>query len=181
MLNRSALWVLLAALAASAALAAPNSGPPVGQPPPALKVLDVTGPHKDMELDYVADAKGKPRIFVLLRAWDRPIARFLKTLDTALQDENAGTLVVAVWLTDDKEMTKQYLPRAQQSLQFQTTALALFPGDKAGPDGWNVNPEARVTVVVAGPQKVAATFGYDVINETDVRAVRAALKKAASG
>src|SRR4030095_11321021 len=101
MLKRFGLWVLFAAVAAPVALAAPTSGPPVGQAPPSLKVYDATGPHKEMELDYVADAKGKPRVFVLIRAFDRPVARFLKVLDTALHEENAETLVVAVWLTDD--------------------------------------------------------------------------------
>jgi hypothetical protein len=178
MFGRSAACLLLLLLAPAAALAGPASGPPVGKEPPPLKVYDVTGPHKEMELDYVADRKEKPRVFILVRVWDRPVARFLKRLDTALAEENTETLLVAVWLTDEKEATKQYLPRAQQSLQLQKTALTLFPGDKAGPDGWNVNPEARVTVVVVGPQKVAATFGYDAINETDVPAVREAIKKA---
>jgi hypothetical protein len=36
-----------------------------------------------------------------------------------------------------------------------------------------------VTAIVAGKGKVAASFGYRSINDTDVPEVRAALKKAA--
>ena len=87
-------------------------------------------------------------------------------------------LVVAVWLTDDADKTKDYLPVAQQSLQFQATALACFTGGKAGPEGWGGNADAHATAVVAAGEKVAATFGYRSMNETDVPGVRDALKEA---
>jgi hypothetical protein len=168
------LWVLLTTLAAGQDV---SSGPKKGEAVPALKVFDVTGPHKDKDVDYTAERKDKLTVYAFVQAdqWDRPMARFLRKLDEAVQEQDA--LVVAVWLTDDADKTKEYLPRAQQSLQLQATTLTCFTGDKAGPKGWGVNADARLTVVVADKHKVAATFGYHSVNETDVPTVRDALKK----
>jgi hypothetical protein len=106
------------------------------------------------------------------------MAKFLKGLEKAIRKESDDALVVAVWLTDDAAKTKDYLPRAQQSLQFEATALTCFDVDKAGPASWGVNADAHITVVVATQSKVAATLGYRSINETEVPAVRDALVKA---
>ena len=58
------------------------------------------------------------------------------------------------------------------------TALTCFTGNKDGPRDWNINGDAHLTVVVVHEGKVAATFGYRSVNETDVPAVRDVLKKA---
>src|SRR5438552_10181498 len=110
-----------------------ESGPESGKPAAALKVFDATGPGKDKEVDYAAERKDKPTIYVFVQAdkWDRPMARFLKRLDEVLQKEGQDSNVVAVWLTDNADQTKAYLPKAQQSLQLQATVLTCFTGDKA--------------------------------------------------
>jgi hypothetical protein len=171
---------LAALLLALPAWALP-SGPAAGEKIAPLKVYAATGPQKEKELDYAAERKEQPTVYVLIRDWDRPVARFLKTLDGAVKEDSARTEVVAVWLTDQQEQTKTYLPLAQQSLKMEVTSLSVFLGDKGGPDGWNVNPDARVTVVVADKGKAAASFGYNSINETDVREVRQAVKKVVGG
>lgn len=157
------------------------SGPEKDKAVPALTVYDATGEHKEKALDYVAARKDKPTIYLLVRAdkFDRPMNRFMKTLDDALVKDFKDVYVVAVWLTDDVDKTKEFLPRVQQSVSYQQTALTCFTGDvKEGPKNWNVNNDAHITAVVASKGKVKATFGYNTINETDVKAVIAALKKA---
>jgi hypothetical protein len=150
---------------------------------PPLKVFDATGPRKGEEIDYAAERGDKPTVYVFVRAekWDRPMARFLKKLDDAVQRDGEDGYVVAVWLTDDVAKTKAYLPVAQQSLQFQGTALTCFTGEGAGPKDWGINADAHLTAVVAGKGKVAKTFGYLSVNETDVPAVAEALKGARKG
>jgi len=177
--HRTALAALtLLAWAAAAAGQDVVSGPDRGKAVPVINVFDVTGPHKDKKLDYATERKGKVTVYVLIQAekWDRPMARFLKVLDKAVSQEK-DALVVAVWLTDDNDKTKNYLPLAQQSLQLQGTALTFFQDGKAGPKGWNANDDAHLTAVVAGPNGVAATFGYRSLNETDVPGVVKELKK----
>ena len=106
------------------------------------------------------------------------MARFLKALDQQVKKESEDAYVVAVWLTEKPDDTKDYLPRAQQALQLESTALTYFKGGKAGPKGWSLNADAHATAVVAHKQKVAARFGYRSVNETDSPKVLAALKKA---
>jgi hypothetical protein len=159
------------------------SGPEKGSKLPPLQVFDVTGAGQGKEVDYTAERKGMPTAYLFLRAdkWDRPMARFLKALDKAVQQEGPGAALVAVWLTEDVEKTKEYLPRAQQSLQFQATALTCFTGEKAGPKGWGLNGDAHLTAVVASRGKAVAVFGYQSLNETNAPAVLKALKEARAG
>jgi hypothetical protein len=180
MLPRLMGTLLLLALTGSAGAQSVESGPEKGMNVAKLKVFDATGAHKDKEVDYAADRKGKGTVYVFIEAdkWDRPMARFLKELDKALQKDGEDVLVIAVWLTGDADKTKDYLPRAQQSLQLQSVVLTCFPGDKAGPEGWNINQDAHLTAVVANKGQVAASFGYRSINETDVPTVHKALQKA---
>jgi hypothetical protein len=139
----------------------------------------VTGPHADKEVDYAADRKDKPTVylFVVADKWDRPVARFLKKLDGELAKRD-DVRAVAVWLTDDVDATKRYLPLAQQSLQFKATALTCYPAAKKVPDGWGLNLEAGVTAVVADKGKVAAAFGFRSATDADVAAVVKAVEKA---
>jgi hypothetical protein len=167
-------------LQAVSACAQVTSGPNVGDTVKPLKVYAVIGEVQDKEVDYTAERKEKPTIYIFLQAdkFDRPMNRFMKELDSKVKDKYPDTYIVAVWLTEDKDKTKEYLPRVQMSVQYQTTALTYFPGDKAGPNEWTINADAHLTVVVANKAKVAATFGFHSINETDAPAVEAALKKA---
>src|SRR5262249_1430576 len=90
--------------------------------------------------------------------------------------ELADVYLVAVWLTEDEDKTKEYLPKI--STYFNTSALTVFKG-KEGPKGWDVNNDAHLTVIVAHKGKVTARFGYNSVNDTDVGAVMKELKKVA--
>jgi hypothetical protein len=180
---RSCVMFVLAALAAlgSARGQDVSSGPEKEAAVPSLKVLDVTGAHEGKTVDYPAQRKGKPTVYVLLRAdkFDRPMNRFLKGLDQAVAKDFPDAYVVAVWLTDAVDRTRELLPRVQKSVQYQATALTCVEAGPNGPKDWNINNDAHLTVVVADKQKVAAVFGYNSINETEVPRVRKALEKAA--
>lgn len=173
-------WVLLVASVSAAGAQDVASGPERAKPVPALKVFDATGPNQGQEVDYAAERRDKPTVYIFIQAdqWDRPMARFLKKLDEAMSRASGDAFIVAVWLTADVAQTKAYLPLAQRLLALQATALTCFLGAKAGPEGWGLNSDAHLTAVVVHQQKVAATFGYRSLNETDVPAVRDALLKA---
>ena len=112
-----------------------QTGPAKGEKVPALKVLDLTGLHKDKEVDYAAERKDKPTIYLLIRAdkFDRPMNRFMKKLDDTVKKDYEDTYMVAVWLTETVDATKDRLPKIQQSVQYEMTALTLFSGEKTGP------------------------------------------------
>jgi len=101
----------------------------------------------------------------------------MKTLDQEVDKLGGEIKLVAVWLTDDKEKTKEFLPRAQQSLKFDATTLALHPDMTTGPEHWGINSDADLTVVVTSEQKVVARYGFVSPNEKVARQVLAELKK----
>jgi hypothetical protein len=180
MSRRTLACLALVGLVAPAPARGVSSGPAVGEKVPALKVFDATGENADKEVDYAAQRKDKPTAYLFVRAdkFDRPMNRFMKALDGAVRKDFPDTYVVAVWLTDDVVKTKELLPRVQQSVGYGATALTCYTGGAEGPKGWNVNADAHLTAVLANKGKVAVTFGYRSVNETDVSAVRDALRKA---
>jgi len=179
MTRRSAVAAGLALI--SWAVTALAAGPEVGKAVPALKVLDVTGQNSPNEVDYAELRKELPTVYVFVPAdkWDRPTARFLRKLDEAVAKQDQASYVVAVWLTDDVEKTKKYLPLAQQSLQFGRAALACYTADKSGPREWQLDLAASLTIIVAAQGKIAEVRDYRSVNETLVPEVLEALKKAA--
>jgi hypothetical protein len=171
--------VALLVVATSAPAQDVSSGPDKDAKVPALKVFDATGPNKDKHVDYAAARKNKPTIYLLIRAdkFDRPMNRFMKGLDGQVKKDSEDAYIIAVWLTDDVDKAKERLPAVQQSVQYENTALTIFTDGKDGPENWHPNADAYLTVVLANKGKVAATFGYQSVNETDVKAVRAAFRK----
>jgi hypothetical protein len=150
------------------------SGPKEGENVAPLKVYAVTGEPKDKEVDYADLRKDKPTVYVFVSAkdFDRPMFRFIKKLDEDLGDDG---LVVAVWLSDNADKSKEYLPKIAQ--YFKSAALTVFDGI-AGPKDWGINPDAHLTAVVAHKGKVGKSFGYISLNETDAPEVVSTLKKA---
>ena len=165
---------LLAMLTTVPARAETVSGPKEGDKVAALTVYAVTGEPKDKEVEYTGLRKDKPTVYVFVSAKDfgRPMFRYLKKLDEDVGDDG---LVVAVWLTDDADKSKEYLPKISQ--YFKGAALTVF-GGTAGPKDWGINTDAHLTAVVAHKGKVVKSFGYQSLNETDVPEVVATLKKA---
>jgi len=176
--------VMVACLSLAATQDVP-SGPKVGEKVPALKVFAVAGSVENKEVDYTAERKEKPTLYVFVKSKEggipeggRPAGRFMRELDKVVKDTSTDEYIVAVWLTDDEQKTKDYLPRFQMSLKLENTGLTLHPGPISGPADWGINPDAHVTVVIAAKGKVAMNFGYMSLNETDVPKVQEALKKA---
>ncbi len=155
-----------------------NSGPKVGEKVAKLKVVVTTGDDAGKEVEVAERRKDKPTIVVFVQAerWDRPMARYLRTLDQELVKNRTDVRLVAVWLTDDVEKSKEYLPRAQQSLKLDQTDWCVFVGDKNGPPEWTINVDAHLTTVLISENQIDATIGYRSLNETDVPEVMKKLK-----
>jgi hypothetical protein len=183
-MRRWQLVLLLVAVGGPAprAWAQVSSGPNVGSVVKGLMVFATTGEKAGNEVDFVMERKDQPTVYLFVQAehWERPTARFMRTLDEQIAkgiDGAPEAAVVAVWLTDDVGATKEYLPRAQGSLQFQKTALAVFEGQKTGPADWSINDQAFLTAVVVRGGMVVASLGFRSLNETDVPGVVKSLAK----
>lgn len=146
------------------------SGPEKGAKLEPLKVHPVAGDDAGKVIDIVERREDKATIYVIVQAdlFSRPIGRFLKELDTKINNDVPDTEIVAVWLTDDVDKSKEYLPRAQMSIQLVRTNWTVFDGDKSGPPEWGINGDAHVTVVAAKKGVALKSVGYVSINETVV-------------
>jgi hypothetical protein len=147
-----------------------------------LKVHAVTGEHAGKELNYAAERKAGTTVVLFVNAeqWSRPVARYLKVLDSELAKGVPGAEkaeAVAVWLTEDASQSKDYLPKAQMSLSLTKTSLTVFEGPKAGPEGWNVDIAAQLTAVVLRDGQEVARFDYRSTNDQDVPDLLKALGK----
>jgi hypothetical protein len=174
----AALAALVATIGASAQDV--ESGPKAGEKVAALKAYGLVGPVEGKEADFAAERKGNPTVYLFVQSehFGRPTARFIKALDAKVKEANEKAGVVAVWIGDKEAFAKNkdYLPRVQASLKLENTAYAAHEGEKSGPNGWGINADAHVTVVVADKGKVAKSFAFVSVNETDVRPVLAAVK-----
>jgi hypothetical protein len=166
--------------------AADESGPKAGEKVPAFKAFGVVGSVEGKEADYVAARKDEPTIYIFVQAMEggipvggRPAARFMKVLDDKIGDTSDKAAIVAIWLGEKAfDKHKEYLPRINMSLKFTKTSLAAFDGEKSGPNNWGVNADVHLTVVVVNKGKVAKSFAFTSVNETDVKPVLEELKKA---
>jgi hypothetical protein len=162
--------VLLGVLTlAQVARAQVESGPAEGGKAEPLKVAVVEGQKPGEDVDLVAAAGEAPLVCVFVRAatWDRPVARFLKTIDAELAGRHPDARVAAIWLTDDIPAAKEYLPRAQQSMKLTRADWTVAPEGPNGPNGWGINPGAHATAVVVAGGRVRFRRGYLSVNETD--------------
>ena len=153
------------------------SGPGAEKKLDALKVFVATGDQASKEVEFIAERKEKPTVYIVVPAekFSRPMARFIKTLDEKLNAERTDIDIIVVWLTDDVAKTKERLPRVQESLKLNRTTWCVYPGEKTGPNTWGINPDADLTLVIANGPKTTVSRGYHSINETDTPKVFAEL------
>ena len=163
--------VILGLLLTTGLWAEPDSGPAAGSKLPPLKVLAAYGDDAGKEVDFADKRKDKPTVFVFVQAdkWDRPMYRFLRTLDERLKKDRDDVQIVAVWLSDDADKAKAYLTRAEPTLKMLSQTTFALHGGKDGPRDWNVNPDAHMTAVVVEGGKVSAGMGFTSVNETDAK------------
>jgi hypothetical protein len=153
-----------------------ESGPKADSKPEPFPVFMVTGDLAGKTVEVLTGRQDLPTLVLVLpkEHWGRPVARFVKALDRELEkgvEGAGGAAAVAVWLSDDVANTKDYLPRAQQSLVLTKTALSVFEGSRFGPPSWSLNDAAHVTAVVTRGDRVVKSLAFESVDEDDVRDV----------
>ncbi len=157
-----------------------DSGPKPGEKVTPLKVHAIIGAVEDKEVDYAKERKDKPTVYVFVQSqwFDRPIGRYLMELDKKIGAIGKDAYIVAVWLTDDQQKTKDYLPRMNQSIKLANTALTCSLDGTTGPADWAINERAHLTAIVVKDGKVIERFSYQSPNDTAAAKVEEVVKKA---
>ena len=111
------LGLLSMVLWCAAAFADVTSGPEVGNTVEGFQVDAVVGDSAGQTVDPVAARGAKTTVYALVSSdkWSRPCARFLKKLDGEIGSVNDAK-VVAIWLTSDAQVAKDYLDRKSTRL-----------------------------------------------------------------
>lgn len=153
-----------------------ESGPKVDSKVADLKVTFVTGTHEGKEVDIPGERKDEPTVyfFVNTAKFDRPVYRFMKAVDDKLGETNAKAAGFAVWVGVEKDKEKERLPLIAQSAKFAKCDIAWIK--TSTPEGWGLNDDAHLTVVIVKAGKVTKTFAWKSVNETDAKAVLDAVK-----
>ncbi len=147
-----------------------------------FKVFVAAGANSGTEVDYVTQRKDQTTIYLFVAAndWARPVASYVRKLDKEIAAGVPGgedAAIVVVWLSDNAAKGKEYLPKAQMSLNLVRTDWTVFEGQKAGPDNWNVDIASSLTTVVTRGGKEIGRIRYKSVNEIDVPEALKLLKK----
>lgn len=169
---------------AALALGADDPGPKAGTAVPKLPAFAVTDKVAEKETDLSGERKDDPTVYVFVNAdhfkdtnipFGRPAHRFLKTLDEKVGDVTDAK-IVAVWVGGEADKNKEYVPKIDK--YYANTVRGVSSADANGPKDWGLTSTSQLTVVLAHKGKVVKAWALESVNETDVKPVEEALKKA---
>lgn len=167
--------MIAALFVALAFLGDPASGPAVGEKLGDAKVKGVLDPIDGKEFNLVDKAKKEPTVIIFVHKLSRPTFRLLKEVDKAAA-ATPGVSATFVWLTDDVKMTEDFINFAKNSLQFQSP-IAISLDGATGPNGYGLNDQVDVTVLLARDGVVTSNFALVGPNETSAPKIVDAIGK----
>jgi hypothetical protein len=134
------------------------SGPQAGENFPPFKVRGFFDPNTGKELDFVAQAAGKPIVLVFIHDPNRPSLRLTQALTyyTAGRAREALTTGV-IWLTDDATEAESILKSKRGSLTPEAPTGISLDG-KEGPGSYGLNRTVTLTILIGKEGRVTANF-----------------------
>lgn len=182
-------WLVVAG--AAVAQEAIKSGPQVGDLLPGpFHPYNATGAFADRPHCLVCEYGLQPVVALFTREFpapDSPLARLLQALDAAVEKHRAqGLRAFVVVLTnearniDARKAAAQRLKDLAATLMLQHVVLSLEAA--AGPDGYNLAPDAALTALAYFKHKVEANFAFrkDGLREEDITAILTAAAQVAA-
>ncbi len=168
-MNRAAYLLCLGLIAALVSLPPASgqeedkavfSGPQKGEPLLPFKVMGVYDDVAGKELDFVAEASGKPLMLVFVHKLTRPSFGLTRILQNyCLERKKDGISMAMVWLheADDRSKAEAYLTRARGSLRIAAPVGISLDGSE-GPGAYGLNRNVTLTVIVGNENRVTANF-----------------------
>jgi hypothetical protein len=151
------------------------SGPQVGEALVPFKVKGVYGDKAGKPLDFVADANGKPVMFIFVHKLTRPGAALMRSLSSwSVAKPNVAGRVFIVWLTADLSQAQQFLTRASKSLNLKVP-VGISPDGIEGPGAYGLNRNVELTIITAHKNKVTANKALVQPSVTESAAIIAPL------
>jgi len=169
--------ILIAAFSFVATSDSFPSGPAVGEKIGDFEIRGVLGEGSGKDRRFEKETKDKPGVLIFVHKLTRPTLRLLRPIDDFVANEPKAYAEV-VFLAENKEKMEAYLKTAEKSLNLRSP-IGISAGGKDGPNGYGLNDQVGITLLVAGAdRKVQANFALVDPNETDAKKVLDAIKKA---
>ncbi len=165
------------AVASQAQAEAPKSGLKTGAFVNAFNVRDVTGPAKGTTLCYRCRYGGSPVVSIFAREMDEKTVDLVKKVDAQI-GKNSDMKAFVVLLTDDPDASEAKLAEVAKKNKIEHTPLTIFDG-QAGPEAYQIDKEADVTVLMWNSSRVKENFGFGKgkLGEKDIEGIVAAASK----
>jgi hypothetical protein len=153
--------VLGLALVAGVGVAAENikSGPQVGKAVPGpFHPLNVTGAKAGEKFCLYCCNGNNPVAMVFARDVNAPVAKLIKKIDEATEKNKSAHMGSFVVFLSDNEKLKTQLKDLADKENIRNTVLAI--DNPAGPQNYNVEKDADVTVVLYTNHTVKANHAF---------------------
>jgi hypothetical protein len=180
MLNRfvgSTALVVVALLVDVASAEDPKSGPQIGAEVHGFHPFNCTGDHAGEKHCLICQNGDNPVAMIFARQVTPELIKLMKRIDQATdknQKQSMGSF--AVFLSDADNLEKELKELAKKE-HIQHCILTIDKPE--GPEGYNIAPDAEVTIVLYAKLTVKAnhTFKKGGLNDKAINAVVADLSK----
>jgi hypothetical protein len=134
------------------------SGPQAGEALTPFTVRGVFDEDAGNDLDFVAEADGKPIVLVFVHDVNRPSIALTRTLTsyTASRAKDGLTTGI-VWLDADATEAENTLKRIRHALA-PDARVGISPDGEEGPGAYGLNRNVTLTILVGNEGKVTANF-----------------------
>lgn len=158
------------------------SGPQVGEKLAPFKVRGVFDAAAGKEIDFVAQAAGKPIVLVFVHEANRPsigLTRMLTGYTASRAKDGLATGVV--WLADDATEAENTLKRIRHALAPEAP-IGITVDGKEGPGSYGLNRNVTLTILVGMDGKVTGNFALVQPSvQADLPKILEAIAKVAGG
>jgi hypothetical protein len=180
MLNRLLGFTALVAVAlvpGGASAVDPKSGPQVGEKVVPFHPLNCTGDHAGEKYCLICKNGPNPVAVIFARQITPDLTRLIKRIDEATDKNQKRSMGSFAVLLNDSDNLERELRELAGKEKIQHCTLAI--DNPEGPEGYNIAPEAEVTVLLYAKQTVKANHAFEKgeLNDKGIEAIIADLRK----
>lgn len=134
------------------------SGPQTGEAITPFEVRSLSAADAGKQVDYVAQAKGKPLLLVFIHDLNRQSIAMVRNLTTySAKRSSDGLQTGVILLSDDANDTEKNFQRMKHAFNSDTPTSVSLEG-REGPGRYGLNRLVMLTIVLSKEDKVVANY-----------------------
>lgn len=129
-------------------------------------------------LCYRCKYGGRPQVMVFARSSDEKVMKLVQGLDAAVKTNSKSNLRAFVNLIGkDEDALTEEAKKLAKSSKSANVPVVVPNENENGPNDYGINPDAAVTVILAGGGEVRANHAVATTKDLNVKAILADIKK----